>query len=176
MVVATCSREKSIWLWDVDYDDKEYMCASVLNSHSQDVKRVAWHHEKNILASASYDNTGKEDSDEKLQAGFAWLHSSYTSTVWDIAWDRRKEGEGRIASCSEDTTVMVWQSFLPENKEGIVTQGRTKEPVLKCMAGESKVQKFKNNYSNKHAPGKDVATKYTKTEIVRHICTVLKEP
>ena len=41
------------------------------------------------------------------------------------------------------------------------------------MAGESKmkVQKFKNNYSNKHAPGKDVATKYTKTEIVRHICT-----
>ena len=47
---------------------------------------------------------------------------------------------------------------------------------MKCKAGESKVQKFKNNYSNKHAPGKDVATKYTKTEIVRHICTVLKEP
>ena len=130
MVVATCSREKSIWLWDVDYDDKEYMCASVLNSHSQDVKRVAWHHEKNILASASYDNTGKEDSDEKLQAGFAWLHSSYTSTVWDIAWDRRKEGEGRIASCSEDTTVMVWQSFLPENKEGIVTQGKNEGACL----------------------------------------------
>ena len=39
------------------------------------------------------------------------------------------------------------------------------------MAGESKVQKFKNNYSNKHAPGKDVATKYMKTEIVLHICT-----
>ena len=42
-----------------------------------------------------------------------------------------------------------------------------------CQAGESKmkVQKLKNNYSNKHAPGKDVATKYMKTEIVRHICT-----
>ena len=42
-----------------------------------------------------------------------------------------------------------------------------------CQAGESKmkIQKLKNNYSNKHAPGKDVAQKYMKTEIVRHIVT-----
>lgn len=42
-----------------------------------------------------------------------------------------------------------------------------------CQAGESKmkVQKFKNNYSNKKAPGKDVAMKYLRTEIVRHIVT-----
>jgi len=40
-----------------------------------------------------------------------------------------------------------------------------------CQAGESKmkIQKLKNLYSNKHAPGKDVAKKYMKTEIVRHI-------
>ena len=42
-----------------------------------------------------------------------------------------------------------------------------------CQAGESKmkVQKLKNQYSNKHAPGKDVAIKYLRTEIVRHIVT-----
>ena len=40
-----------------------------------------------------------------------------------------------------------------------------------CQAGESKmkVQKLKNYYSNKQAPGKDVAVKYLKTEIIRHI-------
>ena len=40
-----------------------------------------------------------------------------------------------------------------------------------CQAGESKmkIQKLKNNYSNKQAPGKDVALKYMKTEIIRHI-------
>ena len=42
-----------------------------------------------------------------------------------------------------------------------------------CQAGESKmkVQKLKNNYSNKAAPGKDVAVKYMRTEIIRHIVT-----
>ena len=42
-----------------------------------------------------------------------------------------------------------------------------------CQAGEAKmkIQKLKNNYSNHQAPGTDVATKYLKTEIVRHIVT-----
>ena len=42
-----------------------------------------------------------------------------------------------------------------------------------CQAGESKmkVQKYKNHFSNKKAPSKDVAEKYLKTEIVRHTVT-----
>ena len=40
-----------------------------------------------------------------------------------------------------------------------------------CQAGEAKmkVQKLCNNFSKKDAPGRDVALKYMKTEIVRHI-------
>ena len=87
-------------MWDVDYDDEEYMCASMLNSHLQDVKRVAWHHEKNILACASYDNTvriHKENSDD-------WVCMATLSSHTSSAWDRREEAEGdRIACCSEDT-------------------------------------------------------------------------
>jgi len=125
--LATCSRDKSVWLWDVDYDDDEYMCASVLHSHSQDVKRVVWHPQENILASASYDNTirmFKEESDDWVCVATL---SAHTSTVWDITWDKNFKGQGdRLASCSEDTSVKVWQSFLPE-KQG-------DEPSWKCTA------------------------------------------
>ena len=93
MVVATCSRDESDWLWDVDYDGEEYMCASVLNSHSQDVKRVAWYHEKNILARASYDNTVrmyKEYSDDWVCGA---IHSPLTPALSGTG-GTREEGEG----------------------------------------------------------------------------------
>lgn len=33
----------------VQEEGDEYECASVLNSHTQDVKRVQWHPEKEVL-------------------------------------------------------------------------------------------------------------------------------
>lgn len=68
-----------------------------------------------ILASCSYDNTLRlyhEDDDDWVS--FAKL-DGHESTVWDLAFHASGE---RIASCSDDKTVRIWQEYLPGNEEG----------------------------------------------------------
>lgn len=67
----------------------------------------------------------KEDNDD--WCCFTTL-KSHSSTVWSIAFD--KTGS-RLASCSDDKTVKIWQEYLPGNPEGIATKDN--EPVWKCV-------------------------------------------
>ncbi|CAO3651492.1 unnamed protein product [Cunninghamella echinulata] len=116
-LLATCSRDKSVWIWEVE-SDNDFECLSVLQEHSQDVKMVVWHPKKELLASASYDDTiriWEEDEDDWLCTD---ILKGHTSTVWGI--DFNAEGD-QLVSGSDDQTLRIWKRYPANNSEGIIS-------------------------------------------------------
>ncbi|OQE37887.1 hypothetical protein PENCOP_c009G06200 [Penicillium coprophilum] len=88
MLLATCSRDKSIWIWeDLDDGDNNFETVAVMQEHGGDVKCVSWHPSEECLASASYDDTirlWREDLDDWGQVACIKGHEG---TVWFIDWE-----------------------------------------------------------------------------------------
>lgn len=87
-LLATCSRDKSIWIWeDLEDGDNNFETVAVLQEHTADVKCVVWHPAEECLASGSYDDTirlWREDIDDWGQIACLRGHEG---TVWSIDWE-----------------------------------------------------------------------------------------
>jgi WD40 repeat protein len=106
-------------------EDGDFECLSVLQEHSQDVKKVIWHPDEACLASASYDDTikiWKEDDDD-------WYCSDtllgHRSTVWSIDFNAKGD---QLVSVSDDQSVRLWC------QSQIETVGIRKDPKWICTS------------------------------------------
>lgn len=153
-LLATCSRDKSVWIWEVggageeDGGEPDIECAAVLMSHVQDVKCVRWSPARDELASAGYDDTiclhvtdGGEGEQLEGEWNLATTLRGHESTVWSVDWSA--DGNS-LVSGSHDLSVRVWQRRSASSWTCVsVLSGHHSDPVYSVSLldlGESACQ------------------------------------
>ncbi|MCJ1364763.1 Cytosolic iron-sulfur protein assembly protein [Acarospora aff. strigata] len=134
--LATCSRDKSVWIWE-EMEDDNFETIAVLQEHEGDVKCVVWHPEEELLASASYDDTIRLYKERGDDWECVSILKGHDSTVWALDFEpvnnpslsgsaehagnsftslATREASGpRLISSSDDQTIRVWRR-IPQEK------------------------------------------------------------
>ncbi|KAJ4365090.1 Cytosolic iron-sulfur protein assembly protein [Neocucurbitaria cava] len=155
--LATCSRDKSVWIWE-ELEDDNFETVAVLQEHDGDVKCVAWHPEEDLLVSTSYDDSVRlyrEDADDWVQVS---MIDGHDQTVWWAEFegsgmskrDFRASSEGldenktrciedlersgpRLATCSDDCTVRIWRR-KPKERDANASSNTGIPSIIRSMA------------------------------------------
>ncbi|KUJ12087.1 putative cytosolic iron-sulfur protein assembly protein 1 [Mollisia scopiformis] len=147
--LASCSRDKSIWIWEEigEEGEDDFETIAVLQEHTADVKCVSWRKDDGngeVVASGSYDDTIRFwKGDDEGEWSCISVLEGHEGTVWKLEWEpevsmkrfspeeEAKEDDHepkipRLLSASADCTIRVWSRAPtppPPNKPSYFNSG-----------------------------------------------------
>lgn len=116
--LATCGRDKTVWIWAMEEEDEDFECLAVLQEHEQDVKCLTWHPERPLFLTASYDGsvlawgTINSSLDDWILVGR--VVKGLDATIWSLAFS---PDASRLALALSDGSIILysfpkeWKSF-----------------------------------------------------------------
>jgi cytosolic iron-sulfur protein assembly protein CIAO1 len=141
-LLATSSRDKSVWVWE-EVEDEEWETIAVCQEHTGDVKCVAWCEggrfpkrrkltptiatnavedeeedrvvaSREVLASGSYDDTIRlwRDVEEEGDWACVAVIEGHDGTVWDVCWEKYINTALYRSPHTEDQIDMDWEPRL----------------------------------------------------------------
>ncbi|GAA5929400.1 WD40 repeat domain-containing protein [Sporobolomyces koalae] len=128
-LLATCSRDKSVWVWEA-VGPAEFECLAVLMEHSQDVKCVTWHPSEELLASSSYDDQIHLYAPDPYDDEWTLVHKlspAHTGTVWSVSFS---PCGSYLASTGDDLSLKIWKRIPLAPETGTAGEAKREEGGL----------------------------------------------